>query len=225
MFFCMYRYFLAHTFYFSVIFTLFWCVFPTQHLHSAMTGGDYVLYADDVGLVNSGPGTGGSFELFSSAGDFGAQDTEGGAVVLRGGFEAMTRGTVALSLSSATLTLGELSASSVATGSIVATITSEEGYDMSIAEDGDLRDGAKTIDDVADGTVTAGSEEYGIKATDGDGVLSQDTAITNNLVVASNVGYVRDKATTVTFSASIDPTQTQQGSYAHTVTLTLTAKP
>ncbi|MBT4942315.1 MAG: hypothetical protein HON29_04720 [Candidatus Magasanikbacteria bacterium] len=216
---------LSKKLHFFVLLLLLWCVVPTLQLQSAMDGGDYVLYADDVGLITSGPGTGGSFELFSSAGDFGGQNIEGGAVMLRGGFEAMTRGTVALSLSSTTLALGELSSASVATGSIVATITSEEGYDMSIAEDGDLRDGAKTIDDVADGAVTAGSEEYGIKATDGDGVLSQDTAITNNLVVASNVGYVRDKETTVTFSASIDPTQTQQGSYAHTVTLTLTAKP
>ena len=216
---------LSKKLHFFVLLLLLWCVVPTLQLQSAMDGGDYVLYADDVGLITSGPGTGGSFVLFSSAGDFGAQNIEGGAVILRGGFEAMTRGTVALSLSSATLALGELSSASVATGSIVTTITSEEGYDMSIAEDGDLRDGAKTIDDVADGTVTAGSEEYGIKATDGDGVLSQDTAITNNLVVASNVGYVKDKATTITFSASIDSTQTQQGSYAHTVTLTLTAKP
>tara|TARA_B100000700_G_scaffold228561_1_gene252509 strand:- start:398 stop:1063 length:666 start_codon:yes stop_codon:yes gene_type:complete len=199
--------------------------FPAQGLDSAMSGGDFSVYADDVGFVESGSASGGDFGLFSSGGDFGAQNTDGGDFVLRGGFQAMTRGTLSLSVSSAALSLGELSTSAVSTGDIVATVTSADGYDLSISEDGDLRDGSKTIADVVDGAVTAGSEEYGIKTDGADGLLAEDTAITNNLVVASNSSQVTEMPTTVTFSAAIDPTQTQQGSYAHTVTLTLTAKP
>lgn len=48
----------------------------------------------------------------------------------------------------------------------VITAASDNGYSVQVADDGDLRNGSADVDDVADGQVTAGSEEYGGRSSD-----------------------------------------------------------
>jgi hypothetical protein len=203
-------------------------LFVPVSLKAAMTGGDFNIYGDVFSSFEDSFSTGGDFKLFETGGGSEAGSSSGGTFILNAGFQALEQGTASLTLSTATVDLGELSASSVSTATVTTTITvdSTTGYALAIAESGDLLSGANDIDDVADGTVTAGSEEYGIKTTGGDGQLVTDTAITGaSLTVASSAGAVQSMDTPILFSVSVDTTKTRQGSYSHVATFTLTANP
>lgn len=153
--------------------------------------------------------------------------TEGG-YFLHGGFQAMETGALSMSLDSTSVSLGQLSYDSVSAGSAIITITTDSGsgYTVSVTEDGNLRGAAGDIDDVSDGTVTAGSEEYGIQTSGSHGQLASDTAITaNGSTVASYTATANSAQTTVLFHASIDRTRTLSGSYSHIATFTSTVNP
>ncbi|MCH7492150.1 hypothetical protein IID19_00970 [Patescibacteria group bacterium] len=129
-----------------------------------------------------------------------------------------------LSVSSTTVNLGVLNLTSVATGNHTITVTTNaaNGYTCRVVEDGEMRNGANTINDVSDGTVTAGSEEYGINCSGADCALGSDTAITGTpLTVASNTGVVDASVTTFTYKAAASGI-TVYGNYAHLVTITCT---
>lgn len=89
-------------------------------------------------------------------------------------------------LSGTSVALGTLSSGVVGTGMIAWDISIENnnGYTISVVEDGNLRSGANDIDDVSDGAVTAGSEEYGARSSDTSLANStfdtQDSAITTS---------------------------------------------
>ena len=121
--------------------------------------------------------------------------------------------------------LGTLSTVLVNTGvSITEVFTNaERGYTVTVLEDGNLRDGANDIDDVSDGTVTAGSEEYGIET-----VGTYATGI-NDFALDSAGQPVQVKTATgsrdrigVIYKASVSPT-TLRGNYSHIVSYYLTA--
>ncbi len=197
-------------------------------LHAAMTGGTYEIYGDVFSSFEDSLTTGGNYAIFETGGESGSNMPTGGSFILRSGFQALEQGTASLILSTTTVSLGQLSIASVASATVTTTVTvdSSSGYTLAIAEAGNLASGANDIDDVADGAVTAGSEEYGIRTSGADGQLAVDTAITGaSLTVASNAGAVNSSATAVDFRASIDTTKTRQGNYTHTVTFTLTANP
>lgn len=147
-----------------------------------------------------------------------------GNVAVRGGFQAMELGAVSLALSTTTLSLGTLSLNAVATADVVATVTSDGGYVLSATEDGNLRSGLNTIDDIAAGNVAIGTEGYGIRTSGADGQQNGgDVALTGaDLTIASNAASVSGQATTVTFRAAID-TDTISGAYGHAVTFSLTS--
>ena len=119
---------------------------------------------------------------------------------------------------------GTLSASSVKTIVIgfEVILDSDSGYSVQIMEDGDLRSGANTITDVADGTVSIGSREYGAKSSDTTLANStfdtQDTAITSifqDIATESTFQYMsRDF---LTLKAAID-SSTSSGTYAQILT-------
>ena len=93
------------------------------------------------------------------------------------------------------------------------------GYTVQVYEDGDLRDGAETISDVADGTVTASSEEYGARASDLTLATStfdtQDTAITGTPQAISTIAdRVYDDRYFMTLKLSTS-TATEDGNYQH----------
>ncbi|NCO05330.1 MAG: hypothetical protein GW939_04275 [Candidatus Magasanikbacteria bacterium] len=193
---------------------------------TTMTGGSYDIIADTFSFISSPQGSaGGDFFLTDTGGEFFATTTASGDYQLMAGFQSATRDQLSLTLDNASLSLGQLSLSAVSTDSITATVSaSDSGYTLSITEDGDLRSGANTINDVADGTVTAGSEEYGIKTSGIDGLLSNDTAISGTINVASSLTSASNIDTTVQFSASIS-TNSIQGSYSHQVSFTLVENP
>lgn len=212
-------------FFLSLLLT-FIILFPVS-LHAEMTGGSYQIYADSFSVISNTTSTGGSFTLSGTGGELSPTSTTGGTYDLRGGFQAAERGILSASLSAATVALGTVTTTAVSTGSLILTVStdSETGYTLSMTEDGNLRTNTgDTIDDVADGTVTAGAEEYGIQTTGLDGLLTTDTAINGSVAVASTSSTVSNRQTTVVFSAGISPT-TPAGSYQHTVTFTVTVNP
>lgn len=86
----------------------------------------------------------------------------------------------------ATLPLPDATWTSVATGAIgwEATADVPGGYSVYVFEGGELTTGSDEIPDVSDGSVTAGSSEYGARASDstlaGSTFDTQDTAITSS---------------------------------------------
>ncbi|MBI4713842.1 hypothetical protein HY771_01505 [Candidatus Uhrbacteria bacterium] len=88
-------------------------------------------------------------------------------------------------LNGSSLTLESIDLQTVATGIVgfEITIDNDNGYSIQVLEDGNMRNGSVALDDVADGTVTAASEEYGARSSDTTVTTSTfdsaDTAITS----------------------------------------------
>jgi len=208
---------------FAIIFFLF----SASALHAVMTSTNYIILEDNFTTAEQGISTSTSFTLFDSLGDFPPGTLSGFSYTLYGGFYFPEEDSIlSLDVSTTTIDLGTLSESSVSTASTDAAViaTMDTGYTLSLTEDGDLRSGANNIDDVSDGTVSAGAEEYGIQTSGVDGLLAADTAVDGTVNIATNSDAVVSLVTQVDFSASIDGS-TAAGSYAHQVTFTLTANP
>lgn len=91
-------------------------------------------------------------------------------VLTNGGLAPSVDGTndFVYKLSGATADLGSLSSTTVSTEIIGFNTTADvdNGYTIQALYDGKLRSGASDVNDVADGSVTAGSEEYGARSSD-----------------------------------------------------------
>lgn len=138
---------------------------------------------------------------------------------------ATVEATFSFSLSSNTCALGILTSSGVSSCNytITTSTNSPDGYVTTIIEDGNLRSGANDINDVADGAVTAGAEEYGIGLTGADRSFVDDEAITGTAlnIALDATGPISAQLVTVAHKASIT-SSTLAGSYSHTVTLVST---
>jgi len=209
-----------------VLCTLVVVFFPFSVSWGAMTGGVYEIYGDTFSASEDSLTSSSGYLLTGTTGEFSAQIVSGGVYTLRGGFQAMEKGILELEFTTTSISLGTLSLSAVVSTTVTTTITTDSltGYSLTFDEDGNLRDGANDINDVADGAVTAGSEEYGVRTVGGGGELAADTAIADGLEVASSLGSVNDQETGIKFSASIG-NSSRAGSYAHVITATLAANP
>lgn len=214
--------------FFLVALSILFLFLPFSLSEAAMTGGSYNIYADTFsGSEDPSAATGGTYSLRGTAGESSAGNISGGTYTLRGGFQAMERGVLTLSFSTSTVGLGTLSLSTIASSTVSSTVStnSATGYTLSFDEDGNLRDGANDLNDVVDGTVTAGAEEYGVRTIGGGGMLAGvDTAIADGLEVATSGGDVTDQETGIQFRAAIGGSS-RAGSYAHVITATITANP
>ena len=101
------------------------------------------------------------------------------------------------------------------------TAETDNGYVVQVFDDGNLRDGANDIDDVADGTVTAGAEEYGGRSSDtslADSTFdSADTGFTTsftNVATESSASFASRNFVTIKAAMS---SASSNGSYAHTL--------
>jgi len=193
----------------------------------SMSGGEFEITADTFSFLSGNELVGEEYSVFGSGESVAVTTTEGGNFVIRGGFQATEVGLLSFSLDTNSVAFGELSDTSVTTGNITATVStdSETGYTLSISEDGNLRSSAgDDINDVSDGQVTAGSEEYGISTSGSDGLLSSHTGISGSLDVASSIGTTNSQSTTISFHASRS-NATPAGDYSHRVTFTITVNP
>lgn len=208
-------------------------LFAPFGLHAAMNGGNFEIYADTFSVVQDQLITnGGTFTITNTGGESFATSSASvaGGFVFQGGFQAMERSSLSMSLNANTIALGALSLDSVSSGSVVLNVTTDSttGYTTSVTEDGNLRKGAggdnDDINDVSDGSVTAGSEEYGIATTGDGGLLIPDTALNGEVAVAASNDEVTAQQTTIAFKAAIARTS-RAGSYSHVVTFSSTANP
>ncbi len=189
-----------------------------------MSGGTFAITDDIFVTVEDGKLTGGDYTLYDSSASYDTDTITAGNLFLDGGL--FTHDELILSLSATSIDLGTLSADSVATAYVTSTITTDSitGYGLTVTEDGNLRSGGNDIDDVGDGTVTAGSEEYGISTTGDDGQLSSDTAIDGSVTAASSSGRGSKREVVLSFKVGIDG-NTTPATYTHTITLSVTANP
>lgn len=126
-------------------------------------------------------------------------------------------------VSGTSIAFGDLSSSSVSTAVIGMEVSIEDdnGYIIQVMEDGELRDGSNEIDDVADGTVSAGSEEYGARSSDTSIATTSfdtaDSAITSSFQsVVTESGAAFESRNFLILKAGITGS-TNEGSYAHTL--------
>lgn len=126
-------------------------------------------------------------------------------------------------MSGTSMSLTGISESSAVTAIVAmeVSIENDDGYVIQVFEDGNLRDGVNDIDDVADGAVSTGSEEYGARSSDtsvsGSTFDTADTAITSSfqdIVTKSSASY-EDRSFLI-FKSGVDGS-TAYGTYAHTV--------
>lgn len=193
----------------------------------------------------------GEFGIFGgtkTSDNYSLSDTGGGFAVGFGtstnyrncsGFQCLVSeiASITVSLGANSVNLGTLSTGSVNTGSHTISVTTNRGgYTSRVYEDDNLRNSnGDTVDDVGDGAVSAGSEEYGIATSDSGNDVTQDSdcgnspynatgidSISNQKSVASNGSptYTAE-VTTICYSASRSGL-TAAGNYQHIVTFITT---
>jgi len=132
--------------------------------------------------------------------------------------------TLSVSFSKTSISLGTLSRTSVASDSQIITVStnSTHGYTTTIQADGGLRAGSNVIQ-AASGSITAGTEGYGVKTTGTNGQLSSITALAiSTQTLARATAPVSGNAITITYEATISGA-TPPGDYSQTITFTTTA--
>jgi len=124
-------------------------------------------------------------------------------------------------LTGGTALFDELDPAELATSLVGFDVTADidGGYVIQVLDDGNLRSGAVDIDDVADGEVTIGSEEYGGQSSDSDVAFgTSDLPFTTSFQdVADESDASFDDRNFITLKASIDGT-TQDATYEHILT-------
>ncbi|MFA5061610.1 MAG: hypothetical protein WC526_00475 [Patescibacteria group bacterium] len=200
-----------------IFFLLGFLLFPLCAL-GMMSSTNYTIYADTVdsgGVYSSG----GAYTLQDSAGESPAGFTTSSIYEVRGGYQAMERSSISLTLSSASLDLGTMSVSQVNSASTTASVVtnSESGYSLSVGSVS-----GSSLTGVADGSVTAGSEEYGVSLDGSDKLFSDDESITAGLGLASSSTPITSAGTILTFKAAIG-SGTTAGARSQTITLTASA--
>ncbi len=211
----------------------------------------FLLSFSFTGLAYAFPSSSGSYKLEGEFGDFGGSkssasysltDTGGGFAPGIGdstnyrscsGFQCVIAQVpqITVTLSSNAINLGALSGGSVSKASHdISVTTNVGGYTTRVVEDGELRYGAATIDQVGDGAVTAGSEEYGLATTQAGRDISQDADCLNPPYTASPITgtpqSVASKSgptytaetTTLCYAASINTATTAAGTYQQVLT-------
>lgn len=186
----------------------------------SMSSATYSIYADVIGVNGAVYSTGTTYALSDTPGEAVAGTVDSGTYEVRGGFQAAEKDqTLSFTISNSSLDLGTLSTSAVSSAATVLSVTcnAPTGYSLSISGTSGIMPAS-----VSDGSVTAGSEEYGVAVSGTDSAVAGDVAVASGQVLASSASAVDSSATTLTFKASIDSASTA-GTDSQTVTLTASA--
>jgi len=205
-------------------------IFPFKNLLAErMTSPNYIIWMDSLNFGGEETSNSTNYKLQDTLGEIGTGRIESTNYAGLIGFRQVESDPkMTFTISKNSIDFGTLSLGSVFQDSYTVTTTTNavNGYQTTIVEDGNFRTvtGAD-IDDVADGEVTANSEEYGIRTSGAHGQMnSADTAITSTpQVVASYSSWVNGSAVTVTHKVSISLTSAA-GYYEHKVTLISTGR-
>lgn len=214
---------------FLILILAFCLSFPMEASTVDMSSTNYKIFVDVISVggdltnstnyqVNSAMGeAGGVHETVSTSTNYS----------LAAGFQALAGVALSATLSTNAVSLGALNVNQVVTASQTITVTTNatNGYTVTIQEDGNLRSGADDINDVTDGAVTIGKEEYGIRTSGAVGQMNNsDTAITSlPQIIATSSTLATNEQTAITYKAAAAVEETQSGNYSHIVTFTTVA--
>ena len=211
-------------------------LFSTQRvlpvLAESSNSTNYTLWADSFNSGGSESGSSTNYGLTDTAGEVSGGDAPSSAnFSTKDGFRQMEEVpylTFSLSTTALELSPNPLTTDNVSTASFSSTVqtNAEDGWVVSIREDGEFRmsgDPTAYIHDVTDGAVSANSEEYGIRTGGTYGVYnSADTGISSTLKdIARNSQWTAGETTTVTLKAAIADT-TPAGNYSHNLIMVAT---
>lgn len=188
---------------------------------AAMSSTNYYIYSDSLDYGGS-LATSTSYNLQDSVGsEVGMGNSTSTSYQVKAGYQGVEFGTLTLSLNSNSVDLGQPSAGTVVTGSVVATVdtNSDSGYTLSISGVS-----GTALSAVSDGAVNGagGIDEYGLAVSGSHAAYGDDRAVANGLVLSSFTGAAANVPTTLTFKAvrkADSPAQT----YSQDLTLTLSA--
>jgi len=203
----------------ATILALVLMVVSISDASALMSSSNYRIFGDSFS-GGGGEGTSASYLLHGTVGEDLAGESSSASYVLIDGLQSLSEHpTFTFSMSTSAVGIGALTESVVKTGAVTVTTSTNApfGYTTTVFEDGNLRSGANDVDDVADGTVSIGVEEYGIALTGTDRAFATDQPITGTpLTIASRTNWKNGASTVVTFKAAIDGV-TEDGTYGHTV--------
>ncbi|OGH94187.1 MAG: hypothetical protein A2538_01485 [Candidatus Magasanikbacteria bacterium RIFOXYD2_FULL_41_14] len=197
-------------------------VAPAHSLRAAMSSTDYYIYADDFS-VGGGLSSGGSYSLQDTVGQSPTDISTGGSYALHSGYQYQTLGSISLSISDSSLSLGTLTSTGASsTAATTATITTDSatGYVLSISNVS-----GTSLAAVSDGAVDGdgSSEEYGVAASGSDAAFGTDQAVTSSLALASNAGAVSGGSATILTFKAVRGAASEAGSKSQSITLSAVA--
>jgi len=200
-------------------------LFPVCAVGASMSSTNYSIIADSVDSGGYSSST--NYGVSGSLGEWQGL-TSSTSYTLKGGFSGIWGdNSLTFSLNSTSLSLGTLSSSAVSSATTYASSTTNYsgGYALYISESAGLASGSNVIDDVSDGSVSSGSEEYGIRTSGSSGQYnSTDTSITSSWKkIAENSSAATSDSVGVIFKASISPS-TPSGTYSQTVSFAAVAQ-
>lgn len=185
--------------------------FPAQSW-GTMSSTNYTIFADniDAGGVLS---TSGTLALEDTVGESPVDTVSSTTYQVLGGYQYMDWGVITLDINSSAVNLGDLTSASVSSSSVVLSVSTSAtgGYVLSV---GNVS--GSVLTSVADGSVTAGQEEYGIGLEGADRAFVNDQGVTAGLQLAVSTTPVSSALTTVIFKASIGAS-TASGARSQTV--------
>ena len=186
-----------------------------------MTSTNYYIYADSIGLNGGDISTSTTYTLNDTANDSPGGQSTSTLYRINGGFQGMDLDeSLTLTISDTNLAFGTISASAVAMNSVTTTVScnSITGYSLAISNVS-----GTTPTAVADGSVTAGVEEYGVAVTGDQAAFVDDRSVIGGRQIAFSDSAILSSVTVVSFKAAAASPSGSGSSYAHTVTITASA--
>ena len=182
--------------------------------------------------VNGGGGrsTSSNYINFNTVVDVGSDRLSSANYRAYQGFEPIfedPRITMSVSPTSITLSPNPLTVASVSTGTTTVTVSTNAdfGYALTATELVEFKNqAAQPLADVSDGSVTAGSEEFGIAVSGSDASFADDRSVSSTpRTIASDALWGASRSTTVTVKAAINPAS-DAGTYAGTIAFIATGR-
>lgn len=200
-----------------------------QAVWAGMSSTNYKIWADSLNLFGNEDSTSTNYALSDTGGELGTGEMSSANYNASIGYWGMIWDpTIIFSITDTAIDFGTLSSQTVKTDSTTLNVATNgwQGYVVTIRGEAGLKDAnGYTIAGVADGTVTAGSEEYGISTSGRDGQLnSTDEAITTiPKTVASYSSYTDTVPTVVTFKVAVTD-MTEAGNYSQSLAFVATGR-
>ncbi len=179
-----------------------------------MSSNNYYIYADSID-VGGAYSTSTSYDLEDSSGEYLSNFTTSSSYIVRGGYQSMEAHSLSMTIDGSSVSLGQLDKTLVKTGGVTVGVSSDsaQGYVLQVSSVS-----GSSIRTVGDGSVTAGSEEFGIAVFGAAAAFGDDRALAANLILATGNSAVVNQQTTLTFKASISADSTE-ASYSQTIIL------